>query len=379
MDQAPPQAATDAAIPGECLMPAILSPRPHIHTLTLRILSVLLVIIAAGLAACDQGGGQTTGTIRLPPKKTLTSQATVQEFDIPSIDGLPTCLAFGKDDALWITEQLTPQYANNYSKIARLTPDGVYTTFPLPHNRSMFNPEDIALGSDGALWFTEPQADTIGRISLDGVIKEFKTPTPLSQPRGITAGPDGNLWFVESGSDNIGKITPAGAFQEYPLPVKASLPNDITVGPDGALWFTLYSGDAIGRITTAGAATIYPISSPDGKPWAITAGPDGNLWFTQSTLNAIGRITPTGEITEFPLLRAGSSPTGITKGADGNLWYTGQISNTIGRITPTGQITEFALPVPRSGPLCITPDKDGKIWFTESYGAIGYLVPKPGV
>src|SRR5262245_26499852 len=234
--------------------------------LTLRILSALLLISAAGLAACDQGGGQTSGSIVLPPKKTFTSQATIVEYQIPATDGLPNCLAFDRDGSLWITEQLLPRYSLSTVKIGRFSPDGVYTTFPVPYKQTTYHPEDITLGPDGALWFTQPQVDSIGRMAPDGALKEFKTPTPLSQPHGITAGPDGNLWFVEGGSDRVGSITPAGVFHEYPLPVTASLPNDITVGPDGALWFTLYSGDAIGRITTAGVITTYPIAAPKGKP-----------------------------------------------------------------------------------------------------------------
>jgi len=54
---------------------------------------------------------------------------------------------------------------------------------------------NIAVGPDGALWFTELGANTIGRISTTGVINEYPLASG-SHPYGITAGPDGNLWFT---------------------------------------------------------------------------------------------------------------------------------------------------------------------------------------
>jgi hypothetical protein len=40
-------------------------------------------------------------------------------------------------------------------------------------------------------------------------ITEFSVPTAASNPSGITAGPDGNLWFTEFNANKIGRITPA--------------------------------------------------------------------------------------------------------------------------------------------------------------------------
>ena len=66
------------------------------------------------------------------------------------------------------------------------------------------------MGPDGALWFTETLANTIGRITTAGVITEYPMTTASSSPFGITAGPDGALWFTEVGASKIGRITTAG-------------------------------------------------------------------------------------------------------------------------------------------------------------------------
>jgi virginiamycin B lyase len=63
------------------------------------------------------------------------------------------------------------------------------------------------VGPDGALWFTEHAGDKIGRMTLSGVMTEYKVPTPSSEPMVIEPGPDGALWFTEFNSNKIGRIT----------------------------------------------------------------------------------------------------------------------------------------------------------------------------
>ncbi len=81
-------------------------------------------------------------------------------------------------------------------------------------------------------------------------ITEFSLPSRDSSPAGIALGPDGALWFTDYAGDRIGRLTPAGQLSEFPLPAAGSGPFSIVAGPDGALWFTEWLGDRIGRITT---------------------------------------------------------------------------------------------------------------------------------
>src|SRR5262245_35847342 len=45
----------------------------------------------------------------------------------------------------------------------------------------------------------------------------FPLPSPSSAPSGIVDGPDGNLWFTEANADKIGRITPSGAITEISI------------------------------------------------------------------------------------------------------------------------------------------------------------------
>jgi virginiamycin B lyase len=69
-------------------------------------------------------------------------------------------------------------------------------------------PHSITTGPDGNLWFTEPQANKIGRVTPAGDFTEYVVPTADSYPRAIALGPDGNLWFTESRAKKIGRIAP---------------------------------------------------------------------------------------------------------------------------------------------------------------------------
>jgi streptogramin lyase len=255
----------------------------------------------------------------------------------------------------------------------------------------------ITPGPDGALWFTEPSSNRIGRVTTDGIVTEYTVPTPNSSPTGISGpaaiavGPDGALWFPEYLGSKIGRITTSGVITEYPLPHPTSYPDGIVAGPDGALWFTEFLSTsfqgAIGRISTAGQVTNeYPITTTvfdnGTRPQTIISGSDGALWFTTGGNEApqIGRITTSGVMTDDSWQGAGGVPANgsfcciTSSGPDGELWFTEDIVNRIGRLTTNGTVKEYQLPSTLNGgrinwePEGIVTGPDGALWFTEVAG-----------
>lgn len=238
------------------------------------------------------------------------------------------------------------------------------TEYPLPVDTSA--PNNITLGPDGAVWFTEFQGNKVGRITTAGAITEFDIPTPNSAPRGIVAGPDGALWFVEYGGNKIGRITTAGTITEFPLG-SAGGPISIAVGSDNALWFTeLNNPGKIGRITLGGTISEYPVLTPNNVPRGIASGSDNALWFMELG-DKVGRVTTGGTVTEYAL-PANSQPLELVAGFDGAIWFSEGFANKIGRITPSGTITHYPVPTPNAGPYGLTTGLDGAIWFTEPGG-----------
>ena len=249
----------------------------------------------------------------------------------------------------------------------------VLADVPLPTDAAQ--PVGVAIGSDGALWFTEARADAIGRLRPDGSLKEFSLPIADGFPYGIVGGPDGALWFTLENGNSIGRVTTEGAIALFPLPLPDRVPVGIAVGPDEALWFSEADVGAIGRLTVGGALTEFPL--PAGSvPTAITLGPDGALWFADEGANAIGRLTTAGSVTRIPLPAANSLPSSITAGADSAIWFTEASNNTIGRIAMDDTLSEHAVPTQYSDPVGITAGPDGALWFTEIDGnKIGRVTP----
>ncbi|MEO8584735.1 MAG: Ig-like domain-containing protein [Acidobacteriota bacterium] len=282
---------------------------------------------------------------------------TFSEFPIPTVNSQPQGIAAGPDGNIWFTE-------SSGNKVVRITPGALITEFPIPTANSQ--PLGIAAGPDGNMWFAEYNANKIGRITTAGVITEFPIPTTGSRPIAIAAGPDGNLWFAEYSANKIGRITTAGVITEFLIPSSGSQPYGITAGPDGNIWFTESNGNKIGRITTAGAITEFPILTASSYSYGIAAGPDGNIWFTEFAVNKIGRITPAGVVSEFPIPTSFSQPYGIAAGPDGNIWFVENAGNKIGRVTTAGIFTEFTLPTSLSTPVGIAAGPDGNFWFTET-------------
>jgi streptogramin lyase len=129
--------------------------------------------------------------------------------------------------------------------IGRITPAGAVTRFSAGTS-SVLEPDQIAPGSDGNLWFSKSNLDygsnartRIARITPSGVITEFSAGFAAdASVTGLALGPDGNEWFpVAHGtyrveSVGIGRMTPGGAMTEYPAGGYVYNPRRITAGPD---------------------------------------------------------------------------------------------------------------------------------------------------
>ena len=207
-----------------------------------------------------------------------------------------------------------------------MTTSGTVTGYSLPGSCYI---TAIVAGPDGKLWFScgdESTASIDTMATTGGTVTQYPllAGEKIDDVNDITVGPDNNLWFTDFSeaytNGKIGKITTSGKITEYSLRWGFTDPHDIVTGPDKNLWFGGYSNNAIEKSTTSGSTTEYSV--PKGsEPWGIVAGPNGNLWFTNVETGKIGEITTSGTITEEYSLAKGSRPEQITVGADGNLWF----------------------------------------------------------
>jgi virginiamycin B lyase len=234
-------------------------------------------------------------------------------------------------------------------------------------------PFAIAAGRDGAMWFTEPGAGSVGRIDRAGVVRQYHLPTRGGDPEGIAAAPDGNLYVAEHFGPNyathVARVTPTGRITEWTD--SNFMPEGVSPGPDGSIWFT--QGCAGLAILRRGKVEQYLISGITGETPAIVRGPDGAMWFSQDGTARIGRVGPEGKLRTYagPLYQSeyNDVPNGVAVGSDGNLWWTAQFGNLIWAMNVRGQIVhEYAIPTPASMPWGIAAGRDGALWFTEWAG-----------
>jgi virginiamycin B lyase len=257
-------------------------------------------------------------------------------------------LVSGPDGALWFTAYFANQ-------IGRLTTEGALTLYPVPSEGRQ--PGKLTAGSDHALWFTlqdpslflSPSHWRIGRITTEGEFSEFLVPraerdSPLFL-YSLAVGPDGALWFTTGFGRQIGRLTPTGALTTYLVPpdtrfqARNVYPWRIVAGPDGALWFSENGTGTLWRVTTEGAFT-GPMEVGGNRIDDMIWGPDGALWcsvvrwqfggprsnISGSTLE-IARVAVDGTVTRYPV--EGRT---LAVGPDQAIWYVTPDGRRIGWI-----------------------------------------------
>jgi streptogramin lyase len=117
-------------------------------------------------------------------------------------------LVVGPEGALWFTRQNRP------GAIARMTPTGEFESFPIPTKPGLGPleqgwpaPRFLTVGPEGAIWFTDPGSNAVGRV-LDGAVTEYPIPSEsqVIPEEIVTVGNE--LWFDEADSASLGSINP---------------------------------------------------------------------------------------------------------------------------------------------------------------------------
>jgi len=300
---------------------------------------------------------------------TLTPTPTFYEFSIPTVNSDPNWIAAGPDGNMWFTEA-------NANNIARITPAGVVTEFAVPTaNAGLWG---IISGSDGRLWFTETSSSKIGAVTTGGTFTEYPTVNGDDGPLLLVDRLDGTIWATGSAGNDLDVVqTCCGSPNSVTIPTPNSGPVGITTAPDNNIYFTEDGASKIGRVSNIGGTVSEITLALNSGPIQIVRGPDGNLWFTELSASKIGRLSPSSfSVTgEYATQTPNACPLGIAAGTDGALWFTECALDRIGRITTSGVVTEYVSPARNLGLNGIATAPNGSLWFTEvAPNKIGELV-----
>jgi gluconolactonase len=106
--------------------------------------------------------------------------------------------------------------------IIRVAPDGKYKVLADKYEGKKFNsPNDVVLGPDGALYFTDPTLDLpkgekqelayqgVFRLGMDGAVSLLTT--ELTQPNGLAFSPDGKRLYIDDTEKHDIRVYDVGA------------------------------------------------------------------------------------------------------------------------------------------------------------------------
>jgi virginiamycin B lyase len=188
----------------------------------------------------------------------------------------------GGDGSVW--------FATDQSGIGRTTTLGKTRYFSIVNNATQ--PTALTVGPSNEIWYAEWAGSNVGYIDNGGNAHEFDAGFGgFSNTFGIAYGSDGRIWFCDPQNGRISAIdTDGGGLTHYSTGLSGQA-DSIVAGPDGNLYFGEFTG-VIGKITTAGKITEYPLPQSEGSfpVLGITVGPDQNIWFSNNDHAQIGRF-----------------------------------------------------------------------------------------
>jgi len=169
----------------------------------------------------------------------------------------------------------------------RLSPDGTQykTVIDRYQGKKLNSPNDVVLGPDGAIYFTDPTSDLpagqkqelpfqgVFRLGKDGQLRLLTT--ELASPNGLAFSPDGKKFYVDdSERRNIrvydfadGQISHGRIFGEEPGGPKDGVPDGMRVDRQGNLYVTGPKGIWVWDPAGRHLGTIVVPEQPANLAW----------------------------------------------------------------------------------------------------------------
>ncbi len=216
------------------------------------------------------------------------------------------------------------------------------------------------------------------------VVTEFAVPRRESQPHDVAVDSDGMVWYNDHGNQYIGRLNPkTGEVKEWLVPgvdakdakgdasgrPRFDLRQENTSGP---LWFGNVTVDRKTETLTKGKGFLRA----DGMVWNVKSSPqaDGDPKILEVT-----RTDPkTGEVKRFPGPNRPMRFYGEEIDSQGNFYGASLQYGVVGVLNgKNGEWAFVPTPTPDSGPRRTALDKQDRFWYAEYYaGAIGMFDPK---
>jgi streptogramin lyase len=259
-----------------------------------------------------------------------------------------------------------------------------------PHGQSGIM--GIIVAPDNTIWFAEQYANYIGhyipttktfqtyslpKLTVPDPSNPGKTLILPSAPNDLALDKHGNIWFTELNADSLGRLDPTtGHIQQYPLATSKSIqkfnPYGIAVTPDGKVWFTESSNTYVGRLDpTTGHIHLFPFQGPPTAFMEIISDTHGTLWISTFAAGLIVNLNPnTATFTAYTAPSSGNGTGGIygiIVTPTNEVWATISTENAIAQLDAASKrFTYYPIPTKGSLPLGLVMSSNHEVWFTEA-------------
>ena len=354
---------------------------------------VLLGIIT--LLTLLRGGNVGPGRVpvtQLSPIAALTATGTFREFPLPRPDSEVMRPTIDHQGRVWFGAM----GQNALVVFDPSTQTFQYLTPPHGHHGIM----GVLAAPDDTIWFAEQFANYLGhyfpatgryqlyslpRLTIPDPGHAGQTLSLPSAPNELALDEHGNIWFTEFNADSLGRLDPrTGLIHHYPLSTKRSVqtlyPYGVTVDPHGIVWFTESGTNQLGRLDpTTGKPQLFAVPEPHALLMEIASDGQGTIWVTSFTPGLLFRFIPgTKDFTSYTAPFSGSQGSalyGLLVTPSGDVWVTILAENVIARLDVAAyRFIYYHIPARGSLPLGLTMDANHSLWFT-SIDKIGILHP----
>jgi virginiamycin B lyase len=310
--------------------------------------------VAPGLVALVGASAVVVGFLR------STAAPEPVEQRLPDSQDIPAVVAIGPDGAIWFTLESSDALGVLSAGQIRKVPRGGETIEAL----------GLAVAANGDAWFTDITGQSIGRIAPDGSREIVPVPGPLAQLGRLAVAPDGAVWFADSWANSITRLN-GGQLTPYPARQPNAAPFGVAVDRGGTVWATLQVANRLARIDPDGTYTEIELPTRGANPSDIAVDATGGVWFTELRANKIGHFFD-GRFEEFAMLGEAVGLTSLAVAPDGGVWFAELRRQRLGRLRH-GSIVEFALPRDTARPFGVAVADSGDVWYTDLSGWLGQL------
>jgi len=230
-------------------------------------------------------------------------------------------------------------------------------------------PHDVAVGSDGIVWYTAQRDGKLGRLDPATGKVDLISLGAGAAPHGVVVGPDGAPWVTEGGHNSIVRVDPKTLqVKAWQLPAARGYVNLNTAAFDnrGRIWFTGQNG-IYGRLDPkTGAMQVW--DAPRGfGPYGIAATPDGVVYYASLAGSYIARLdseTGTATVIEPPTRNQGARR--VWSDSKGLIWVSEWNSGNVSRYDPrSGAWKTWRLPGERPRAYAVYVDDRDMVWLSD--------------